>query len=593
MASNSNTLLVTTARENTWGEAEKILFLGEWCKLYDRRHIWMQRDHNTMPFHWDDRTKFDRDYDSLKTLHHRLLNSLAVSLNRFHNVNHSTRYWQVLLDPWLMSYVGVVFDRWEAVRQAFEEHETLQLVSLEQTNRIPPFSYLEFVEQTFSDDWNALFFQEIIKAEYHDRCDIRVEVAIDAIDFPSKVPTKKKNLLKTLASVVDQFLGLFQTSFDVVFVESSFNPVSLIKLNLALRQVPRLFTTEFETDKVDARLPSIRSSIEFNFLATSAFEVFVKKSLLRDMPSCLLENYSRLKEAANRVPIQTKVIVTANSHWYDVKTKAWMAEQISKGVKLVILEHGGSFPAKKELFDFEEDIADAKGTWFLPYHPKHVQVPPAKLVSAFKKKALTLVKKSSSRRYCSIIGNECTRYILRAHYYPMSHQCLVSINLNAELYKGLSEEIKPLFRVKPYPDQGWSTGKRYADTLGVECILSEKKIDQVFKLSKLIVCTYPETTFSEAMVSGVPTVLLYPDYLYERHPLTSPLLELLRSANIIFHDPVAASAHINAIWADPNRWWSSPTVIHARDEFRRQAVNADRNWLSVWTTFVKEVVARA
>ena len=33
-------LLVTTALESTWSRTDKILFLGEWCKIYDRKEQW-------------------------------------------------------------------------------------------------------------------------------------------------------------------------------------------------------------------------------------------------------------------------------------------------------------------------------------------------------------------------------------------------------------------------------------------------------------------------------------------------------------------------------------------------------------------------
>ena len=104
-----NILLVTTAIEKTWGSSEKILFLGEWCKLYHRRHLWSQRTSETLPFHWDDRGKLRKDYDYLDSLHRRLLDSLVSALNKFHQTSYSVRYWQLLIDPWLMSYVAVIF----------------------------------------------------------------------------------------------------------------------------------------------------------------------------------------------------------------------------------------------------------------------------------------------------------------------------------------------------------------------------------------------------------------------------------------------------------------------------------------------------
>lgn len=36
--------LVTTADEKTWELNRPIIFLGEWCRIYDRRQIWSRLD---------------------------------------------------------------------------------------------------------------------------------------------------------------------------------------------------------------------------------------------------------------------------------------------------------------------------------------------------------------------------------------------------------------------------------------------------------------------------------------------------------------------------------------------------------------------
>ena len=36
--------LITIADERTWKFDRPVLFLGEWCCLYDRRHIWQHMD---------------------------------------------------------------------------------------------------------------------------------------------------------------------------------------------------------------------------------------------------------------------------------------------------------------------------------------------------------------------------------------------------------------------------------------------------------------------------------------------------------------------------------------------------------------------
>ena len=36
--------LTTTAEEKTWKFDRQVLFLGEWCRLYDRKHVWENMD---------------------------------------------------------------------------------------------------------------------------------------------------------------------------------------------------------------------------------------------------------------------------------------------------------------------------------------------------------------------------------------------------------------------------------------------------------------------------------------------------------------------------------------------------------------------
>ena len=40
--SNIGRYLITTADERTWKFDQPAIFLGEWCKLYERKHIWLK-----------------------------------------------------------------------------------------------------------------------------------------------------------------------------------------------------------------------------------------------------------------------------------------------------------------------------------------------------------------------------------------------------------------------------------------------------------------------------------------------------------------------------------------------------------------------
>lgn len=594
MSDSDQRLLVTTALEGTWGKDENLLFAGEWCKTHDQRYTWQERNYEMVEFHWDDRNKLKDDYDYLDGLHQTLLHSLADSLNTLHKVNYSLRYWQILLDPWLMAYVGVLFDRWETLRLVFETKKSIVTVLPKNSkSEKVPFSYAEFFQQTQSDEWNYLLFSQIIESQYSDKCLTHEnDFIIQGKEKSPAIHARSYGVVLKKASIfVDNFLGRLSSHYKVVFLSSGFNLTSLAILSLSIKQVPRLFLKDFKFFDVEKEttLEALdRKTISLDFGPKNQFESFLKETIIDDLPVSILEGFNSLSSRASSLNIQTRSIVTAGDHWNGVFAKFWFADQVNKGVKLVILEHGGSLPAYKELFNFEEDISDVRGTWFLPYHIKHIKIPPTKLtrrsyVGIFKGMRPT-------RKFCSCIGNEQPKWVCRAHFYPMSAQCLTSFDWVVSLFDALDDDVRKNFRVKPYPNVGWNTKAMYENALGNNYVASNGGLKEVYLASRIIICTYPETTFSEAMATGIPTILVYPEQYYERHPITHDLLNLMRSAKIVFHHPGAAAEHLNSIWSNPDVWWNSPEVLSARIEFSRQAIGTEKNWLTEWKAFVSAVI---
>jgi putative transferase (TIGR04331 family) len=116
--------LVTTADERTWPKdiSKPVLFLGEWCKVYDRKKIWSQIDYEVVPYHWDDREALLKDNFYLRGIHEKILSELTTALNKIHSVNFSKKYWRILIGPWLYMFVEIVFDRWSMLGKAVKDY---------------------------------------------------------------------------------------------------------------------------------------------------------------------------------------------------------------------------------------------------------------------------------------------------------------------------------------------------------------------------------------------------------------------------------------------------------------------------------------
>ena len=72
--------LITTADQRFWKTDGKVLFLGQWCKLYDQRAAWEKLDSQTLPYHWDDRERLYEDYLYLWDVFERYLAELSLGL---------------------------------------------------------------------------------------------------------------------------------------------------------------------------------------------------------------------------------------------------------------------------------------------------------------------------------------------------------------------------------------------------------------------------------------------------------------------------------------------------------------------------------
>jgi putative transferase (TIGR04331 family) len=190
------------------------------------------------------------------------------------------------------------------------------------------------------------------------------------------------------------------------------------------------------------------------------------------------------------------------------------------------------------------------------------------------------------KNYLALIGMELPIYSYRCQSGPNSSLLLEDYQKNIEFCSMLSKSVFDRLKIRPYPvDYGWNMRQRYIDDLGLDKISSEKLLTDLIYNSKLVVCTYPQTTFFEAMFSGNPVVLIYMEKYWELDSTYSDLIEQMKDAKIVFSSPTKAADHINSIWDNPMHWWESDEVISVRDSFFDYCGRVDGNWIDEWSCF--------
>ena len=107
--------LITTADERVYNYKKPVLFLGEWCKPYRNKSIWLINDSITVePFGVGLETK-QANISYIQETHNAFLSILSTRLNKLNNTVYSERYYNIILGHWLYRFLSVVFNRYSTI----------------------------------------------------------------------------------------------------------------------------------------------------------------------------------------------------------------------------------------------------------------------------------------------------------------------------------------------------------------------------------------------------------------------------------------------------------------------------------------------
>ena len=322
---------------------QPILFLGEWCRIYNRKTQWESLDAVIAPYHWDNRTKLRKDYQYLKKLHETFLLDLSNKLNQLHQVNRSLRYWRILIGPWLGYFIQILFDRWTMLKFAIEEYSISGCSVLRrEPSTIIPNNMEHFNRIIHEDYWNEGIFGQLLNNYWGKELLIQEKDLYTANDqlTENEKGSNKKRIKKLFDKIIFMTNSLSVKSDEYFFI-SSYLPYSIdFKLQLSLGQVPKNWRTELLNDiKVNKKM---RQWEWDNQNSKDDFAAVVKCMIPKHIPKYYLEGYKTLINRVHSLPWpnKPKAIFTSNAYSGNDVFKAWAAEKTESGVPLVIGQHG-------------------------------------------------------------------------------------------------------------------------------------------------------------------------------------------------------------------------------------------------------------
>jgi putative transferase (TIGR04331 family) len=578
--------LVTTANQNFWKTDEKILFLGEWCKIYDQKHIWSKLDYETFPSHWDKCEDLNLHCKYLESVCEKYLNSLVLSLNNSHNENHSLRYWRIILGPWLNLFVGIIYDKYLSIKSVIDSEKITQ-------TWIPPLmpeQWLPSDTTTFrlravgNNNFNLYLYSRVInklgQIPFEQKEDKSFYELLGAsVSQPLTSPARGKKIIRKL---LEEFSKRISGRFNkIVFSSSGFSFQDDWKLNLSLGQIPFLMLPQITSCQLPVN-ESLRKNIKPP-QETNEFESILNDLIVEQLPTSFLEGYSIMRnKSLDAFPKRPKVIFTSYDFSFNEGYKIWAATKSEQGVKLILGQHGGGYGihGSLETEKHELKICDKYFTWGWEKNEQTKIVP----LSSAKLVGMNLNEDYKLKGTILLVTQTWPHFFVRIDHVLTGFNGLKYFMRQASFLNVICPEVSKMLLVRfPNIKCEWNGEKRIADNYpsikwykGADSMLSQ------LKKSRLCILDYLGTTWLETLSMNYPTVVFWDPSRVKNTESAQPYLDDLHRVNVLHDSPESAAEFINKIYEDPMSWWMSSELQRVRGKFCNQFARKSENWLEEW-----------
>ncbi len=600
--SSKEIILITTALTKISKKKKNLVFLGEWCHVDSNNNLDSFKQNQTIKHHWCKFSKRQKDVKYLEKHYERILRDVSNKLNKIHKVKKDLRYWRLILGPWLIYYIVTMFDRWENLRIFFKINRNKKKKTHYSVAEKDIFYNLDTKDYLYksigSDYWNYNNYLRIIKFKYLSKIILeKTKFVKHTESYNVKNKLSIKNFFSTfLFRGFDFIFSFFGIRYNKVIIDTLyFSKFNQLKLFFKLKLIPSFYYSTFKDISFDKKkyfnLDSRNRMFNNQKKFKDPFINYLYFAMKTDFPIVFLEKFNDVQNLNFKLnKLRKKLIITALSHMWNERFKIWAAEMITKGAKFHVASHGGFLPFKiEEFFSHHMAVSDKYLTWRSAkeerWKKKRIRLSPVQLLKNINFTA-------SEKKTCLILHYSVLRYAKNIQSFPYAEQYKAAFNNICEVVENLSNPIKKevIYRCAEKNDNFFRTIKKFSikfKNLKTQ-EAGETSLRNELKKTKLIICTHPETPVCDAIVSNIPTVIVFSEKLFQLTKNSKKILNHLKKNKIYFDDPVKASKHINKIWDNPDIWWKSKSTIKCLEKLKKFAFNIEDDWQSEWVNHIKK-----
>jgi len=546
-----------------------------------------------IPEIWNGSLRLRETSEYLEKLYRDLVGKIGPVLNRIHGVNYPSLFWEIPMASWLLFFLPPLFDRYSRLRRAIELYGRENLILLACRYKLGPYSgHPDFMEKLCVTEQSvSAFYGNVarqmgitVKEFSSDKPSIRIGTSSEkrlnilSKSFLLKVFNKLKKELWNLI-ILKPFEGK-----NILMDQSIFNEWERFILAKELRAtfLPIRMKSYVKAENIDRlNLLSIKPNDEF--------EAVVIKLLPRFTPKYLLEEFRSYFQTAERYS-NFKLYFFVNSWVTNTVFNYAVSLARLKGAKAVSCQHGGGYGQHEN--NYVESIERHFSDYFVSWGWKDSFYPGAQILPLPQPNLSRLLNKHSPKLKIAIwVSVSVPKHVYRFYPYPfMPDMFHIYFSCKERFAVSLDSAIRNFMVYRPYHyDYGWLEEEMdFLDEYKIRLEYSGT-VPALLQKVRLYICDHLSTSFMEALVANTPSVIFWDYELCREREDAKPAFDLLRKAEILFHDPIDAANKVNSIWHDVQGWWMEPIRQEARIKFMETFCWAGSHWQKNWIEAFKEL----
>ena len=533
-----------------------------------------------LPNPWDERAAIADHEAYCWDLSELVLDRLAAGLNELHGVGRGRPYWDLLLRSWLMYLLPAAIDR--RLYCLALSRLAPELPVVEGPPMPVPATMVDAVEVVRTDVGNRAV-GSLLAASLGLTLAPLEQLPGPAAEAPGRPPPSAR-ILSFIVRAADGVTAVGTSRGSAVAISGAFGLPRRDRLRLA-RRVPGLRFAPMRPDTAVARGAAVDATARARIgesLDGDERAAALAAAACALLPRTVVEDYPALCERSASAYGAPCAVVAGNYGPHDAENE-FLGRCAEAGRPIAFAQHGGFY--LQALVNGQERLECRAGSVFVSWGARGEGVRP--LPSPYIERL-----RDRHRGGDRVVLIEWIvppdPYLIRFASTPLGNQGFRQASMLPE-FVGAIDRLRDRLFLKRFPSfvAGGERDPAVA-ALPHEPPLMPRTAPALMSAARLVVVTYPDTPFVEAMALGAPTIGLWDPDLWELREEARAPYAALREAGVVFSDPRAAAAQAELVYQRASDWWASAGVQAARRAFLDHFVISGE-WLSEWSSFLREL----